>query len=591
MNKNKKVFIIAIIAIVIVLLIGVAYAFLATDMFKSNKDLFLEYAAKMFDDDGFIDSSVKQYYEKKGNSSYENEGKVNINVDSETLDNDKMKNITNLSIDFAGNADITNKKTETLVKIKYNDDVNFPIYYKKVDDICGIKLSEIAKGYFAWKENEFGEVITKMSKIDKMEGLKDIPLINSESVMPDLSNVRLNQSENDKIKTTYFDLIKNNIDKANFTKIQGMETDGYSLELDNKDLKELLVKLLEKLKDDEVMIDKVSKITGNGMRSSDIEAKIDDLNENGLADGKTIITIFGKDKKANKIEIQFNDELKITISKESSDDEKVYNIEVETIEYLFSIKLSYIGLENLEKVTEKYEISYSDNTNGDSYYYNIQNDVRFTNDIDIKDFKEKEYVDFNKLSDEKLKEIVNIIQTKVRQVSDRQMGEAGIIGENPVINFIPGLTSWMKKFDIYQNEEGMQTQEQPESTQETPETPTVPESSTMPETPATTPETPITDSSSNNLVTNMEELEKQTFNDRIKQYEGNTVSAPALKSLMMQVIASNMAYEDKKITVTGDVVLTGDEVPDTIDSTKTYTVKCSTGTDGFINKVEVKIKK
>ena len=591
MNKNKKVFIIAIIAIVIVLLIGVAYAFLATDMFKSNKDLFLEYAAKMFDDDGFIDSSVKQYYEKKGNSSYENEGKVNINVDSETLDNDKMKNITNLSIDFAGNADITNKKTETLVKIKYNDDVNFPIYYKKVDDICGIKLSEIAKGYFAWKENEFGEVITKMSKIDKMEGLKDIPLINSESVMPDLSNVRLNQSENDKIKTTYFDLIKNNIDKDNFTKIQGMETDGYSLELDNKDLKELLVKLLEKLKDDEVMIDKVSKITGNGMRSSDIEAKIDDLNENGLADGKTIITIFGKDKKANKIEIQFNDELKITISKESSDDEKVYNIEFETIEYLFSIKLSYIGLENLEKVTEKYEISYSDNTNGDSYYYNIQNDVRFTNDIDIKDFKEKEYVDFNKLSDEKLKEIVNIIQTKVRQVSDRQMGEAGIIGENPVINFIPGLTSWMKKFDIYQNEEGMQTQEQPESTQETPETPTVPESSTMPETPATTPETPITDSSSNNLVTNMEELEKQTFNDRIKQYEGNTVSAPALKSLMMQVIASNMAYEDKKITVTGDVVLTGDEVPDTIDSTKTYTVKCSTGTDGFINEVEVKIKK
>ena len=179
MNKNKKVFIIAIIAIVIVLLIGVAYAFLATDMFKSNKDLFLEYAAKMFDDDGFIDSSVKQYYEKKDNSSYENEGKVNINVDSETLDNDKMKNITNLSIDFAGNADITNKKTETLVKIKYNDDVNFPIYYKKVDDICGIKLSEIAKGYFAWKENEFGEVITKMSKIDKMEGLKDIPLINS----------------------------------------------------------------------------------------------------------------------------------------------------------------------------------------------------------------------------------------------------------------------------------------------------------------------------------------------------------------------------------------------------------------------------
>ena len=236
-NKNKKVFIIAIIAIVIVLLMGVVYAFLATDMFKSNKDLFLEYAAKMFNDDGFIDSSVKQYYEKKDNSSYEKEGTITTNVDSETLDNNKMKNITNLNIDFAGNVDNANKKIETLVKIKYNDDVNFPIYYKKVDDLCGIKLSEIAKGYFAWKENEIGEVITKMSKIDKMEGLNDIPLIKSESVMADLSNIRLNQSENERIKTTYFDLIKNNIDKANFTKIQGMDADGYSLELDNKDLK------------------------------------------------------------------------------------------------------------------------------------------------------------------------------------------------------------------------------------------------------------------------------------------------------------------------------------------------------------------
>ena len=591
MNKNKKVFIIAIIAIVIVLLIGVAYAFLATDIFKNNKDLFLEYSAKIFDDDGFVDSSVKQYYEKKYNSSYENEGTITTNVDSETLDNNKMKNITNLNIDFTGKTDNANKKSEKLVKIKYNDDINFPIYYKKVDDICGIKLSEIAKGYFAWRENEVGEVVTKMSKIDKMDGLKDVPLINSESVMADLSGIKFSETENEKVKTTYLDLLKDNIDKANFTKIQAMDTDGYSLELDNKDLKELLIKLLETLKNDEEMLDKVSKITGNGIRLSDIEAKIDDLKENGLADGKTIITIFGKDKKASKIEIQFNDELKITISKENSSDEKIYNIEVETIEYLFSLKINYIGLENLESVKEKYEISYSNNTNGDSYYYNIENNVKFTNDIDIQDFKEKEYVDFNKLSDEKLKEIVNIIQTKVRQVSDRQMEEAEIIGENPVINFIPGLTSWMKKFDIYQNEEKTEVQGQQEPVNETPETPTVPEQSQTPETPATTPETPITDSSSNNLVTNMEELEKQTFNDRIKQYEGNTVSAPALKSLMMQVIASNMAYEDKKITVTGDVILTGDEVPDTIDSTKTYTVKCYTGTDGFVNKVEVKIKK
>lgn len=81
-KKNSKVvFIIIIIVIILILLMGIAYAYFATDIFKSNKELFLQYITQMGDkEEGFIELSLKQYFDKQKTTPFLDEGSLSVNI-------------------------------------------------------------------------------------------------------------------------------------------------------------------------------------------------------------------------------------------------------------------------------------------------------------------------------------------------------------------------------------------------------------------------------------------------------------------------------------------------------------------------------
>ena len=586
-NKNKKVFIIAIIAIVLILLIGVVYAFLATDTFKSNKDLFFEYASQIFDEDGFIDNKIEQYSEKKKNSAYENEGKFTANVDSQSMDSNILKNINSLNISFVGNTDNLNNRSESLTRINYTNDVEFPIYYKNINGFHGIKMTRVAKNtYFAVQEDEIGEVLSKLTKNNsETSDFSNISINTSGFSSLDLSSIRLTAEEKNKLKSTYLEVAKDNIDNSNFTKIETMESEGYSLEISNQNLKELLIKIFETLKDDDLMLNKLSKIFGIDIESEAIQSLIDRINMLEIEDGQTTITVYGSNKILNKIEIKFNDELKVTISKTSSDDEVSYSIDFESQESFIGLVVNFTGLQNLEKILEVYEISY-DTNDGTSYYYNIENTVKFTDNIDIQEFKEDEYIDLNTMNSERLTKLFQSMFAKMKSVNESQMEEANIKTQNPLFYIVPGLS---EAFSIFNDDTSDDENDEPEedSGEDSEENS---ENNSEENNESEQNSSVGTNDTSGSIVAGMEELNKQTFNDRIKQYEGENMKGTTVKSLVMQIIASNMANEERQIEVTGDVILTGDEVPDSIEASKTYTVKCYTGSDGYINKVEIKEK-
>ena len=65
-KKNTKILLILIIIIVIIILAGVGILVFATDIFKSDKEMFFKYMADIGDSKkGFIDDGLKQYFEKK----------------------------------------------------------------------------------------------------------------------------------------------------------------------------------------------------------------------------------------------------------------------------------------------------------------------------------------------------------------------------------------------------------------------------------------------------------------------------------------------------------------------------------------------
>ena len=93
-NKSKRIVIILIIITLLVLILsGVAYMYFATDLFRSNKQVFFEYASKILDDKkGFISNELLQYYNKIISTPYENKGELTCNVSTNTNQEEYEKN-------------------------------------------------------------------------------------------------------------------------------------------------------------------------------------------------------------------------------------------------------------------------------------------------------------------------------------------------------------------------------------------------------------------------------------------------------------------------------------------------------------------
>lgn len=676
--KNKKILIISIIVVLVILIAGVVFAFVAGDLFKSNKDKFFEYGAQLFEsDNGFIDERINQYFEKRSTAIYENQGTFTVSIDSENLDDETLDNINNLNISFAGNIDNVNEQAEELIKINYSDDVNFPILYKKSNGIYGIKLNEISKRYFAIEESALGELFQKLtgsteqtnstytealdSKISaaidvaideinlemnditakyyddkyiknvdgevslsnmifdadfdvnsdvivnvdenengstigtitvisnedytyaaigtisdtgRIEWNKKYGTYESEDLVEDeetnsnsinLNDLNLTNEEKNRIKDKCIEIFKENINDSDFTKISSSNSEGYSLELTNENLKTILVKLFEALRDDKQLLSKFN------ISPSNVQTIVTGLNATKVQEGKSNITVYQSDKKLNKIEILFSDAMKITISKNSDDDKVSYRISLESQTYSINLNIAYSGLKALEQVEETYELSMTMGNTGTEYSYFVENSVNFVpEDFTIKEFESDEYIDLGKLDNNKLAKVFELLIKGIQDTNAEQMKKLGIKGENPLLSIIPGVSILDSAKDVVLNADDISNTNENNGSNST-----------------NTTTNNTNTSSSNSVVASMEQAEKETFNAKFTQYEGTTVRGATVKSLIMTIIASNMADEERQIEVTGDINLTGDEVPDSVDTSKKYKVKCFMSDEGYVNEVEI----
>ena len=132
---KKKI--ISIIIVILLILVGVGvFLYLKTDMFKSNQQLFWNYAIKNSEvTELFNNDSVKEIKNKKINNSYKINSKLDINTeDGEYLINSNT-NSKNLN-DIFTQVEFT-KDSENIV------DFNLV----KKNNVVGLKMDELANGY------------------------------------------------------------------------------------------------------------------------------------------------------------------------------------------------------------------------------------------------------------------------------------------------------------------------------------------------------------------------------------------------------------------------------------------------------------
>ena len=101
--KTKVIGRMITIVIILILILGgiFAYLYFGTDLLKSNQQLFFQYLGQLVaSEDGFIESNLNTYFEKKRTSKYEDSGKFNAEINISNLDADMLATVNDFNIEY-----------------------------------------------------------------------------------------------------------------------------------------------------------------------------------------------------------------------------------------------------------------------------------------------------------------------------------------------------------------------------------------------------------------------------------------------------------------------------------------------------------
>ena len=466
-NKGLKIAIIIIIIIILILVATIASLYFFTDLFRSNKEAFFKYTAQLIaQEDGFIDDTLTQYLEKKKNTPYEDNGNIDFDISIPDMGQDDDA-LNNFNIGFSGKVDNANTKIEENVSLNYSNDVNFPFYYRRVNDVQGIQTDNVGSKYIATRD---GEEIQSLKDMEiNINGLEEITAL--------YNNIQISNEDIQNFKTTYFDNIFSQIQDDKFSKISEENSTGYKLTLSGDDLKDILTKVLETLREDEGTLDKLNQLLGleqsaSKIRSTTIDSLINDITNNS-AIGTLEVTVYKTNGKLSKIDIQ-HENLKLTLEKSKQENELTYNANIEVLQdsrqiYNASLVAKYTGIEtnniiencelilgtnyssqennniteSLEELDEEQE---TNNEQEDSqntvtnehveYKYTLNNTVQFTQGVDIEDFSTENSIILNDEDEEYVTNLMNAIEERLISVNQKQMEQVGISADQNPLNYV-----------------------------------------------------------------------------------------------------------------------------------------------------------
>lgn len=557
-----------LIVIVCILLLGgiFAYLYFATDLLKTNGQLFFKYLGQMVEEeDGFFSNQLAEYTNKKLTGKYEDSGKFSVDMDINGINSEILDTVNNFNIEYSGRIDNTSRKNEQDIVINYTDDVNFPIKYKYANETLGLQTDYVSSKYIGIENRNLKEFAEKFGITDTTEIPDSIDFFSNAN---NQQMITFTEEERKQLKDSYQTILEEKLAGKTFTKVEESNTTNYSVELTNQELKDLLVTLLETLKNDTILMPKMEEVlqqfleeinatTGEDVTIQNlIQEYIDALNDAEVGDGTATVTVSQTNKKLSGVTFKI-DEIEFKLTKTDNQDMLTYALEMsgtdsETQENMrYYLTASYQGLAQLATVNETYQCGIERTINGEqqNLLYNLECTDTFKDDIRIDDFTEDEIQVLNEYDAEQIATLFTAIGERIGEVNAMQMEEIGFSEYgNPMIFAFPLISSSMLIYNQAAD---------------------------------------VVDESSSDLS----ETEISAFNSRFIQYEGEQ-RGTSVRALLQMVVANNVGATDdnQKVEVTGVVTLTGDdtEVPsESIRTGSTYMVEMNYNDEGRITSIMI----
>ena len=440
----KKKISVVVVILLILLGAGIAYAYFATDVFKSSKEVFFESISNNILEN-LSDENLEKYVKKQENTPYSNNGKITITSNSgnssQTTDASNLQMLNNSKVTFEGKVDNSKKLADQTLTVDLSLGVNVPIKIKRDVDTFGIQSNLLDSKFIAIK-NENLKALCKRFNIDSEE-------------IPDKIEISKDQITKEDVKTLkdeYVKILDENLEDELFSKEKVNNETVITLKMTDKKFLNTMEKILEKMRNDEIILNKFSM----GLNKEDIQKRIDDfiseIKETETNETDTVeIKLYTKSKEMKKVEISIvednstsmnavleNNDNQLTmkiyeenkligeldIEKQTSGNDLIYTVKVfvdseEEGKAEINLKIQYKNLLTLDNVEESCEakILYNEDTELGLDYTNSKT---FSNDVEIEGLSNNNAIIINSASDEELQNLLMKIYQNLGLLDDEQ---------------------------------------------------------------------------------------------------------------------------------------------------------------------------
>lgn len=350
MTKKGKILVVVIIIVVILVLIGgaLAYLYIKTDKLKSSKTLFQKYLGKS---ESFAEGVQTIDFVSQKNDSYKSNtsAKVTYTTGIGTTSEDTSNNINQLGIVIDGKVDKNNNYNYKKIQLQNGENTEASIESVQNGDQYGINFNDLFEQYIVDNNTNLKDLLKKIGVSEEVTS--NIPnSINVEDINWD--DIKFSNDELTQLEQKYLKIVTDSVGSNEYSKqsnasveINGKKyfANAYSVSLTREQLNNLYIKLLESLKDDEIVLSKLDKmqemiekyfLTSIGTTNinvkdyytNKISNTIQNIQSNNIGNDECKIIVYENQKQTIKIAIQTNN-YEYGISYTELDEEKYFNIE------------------------------------------------------------------------------------------------------------------------------------------------------------------------------------------------------------------------------------------------------------------------
>jgi len=274
-SKSKKIILIAILITISLIFISgcvLAYTYFFTDTFLSADHGFYKYLSKNLDILAFFkDQDLNIYYEMTQRQSYTNQSELYLNIEevlSESQDQ-FLEEINKHKILLNSNVDVTKKYNYSEMKATFNEIDVIRGAFIQQNDYLGLKIEEIGLNPYIVLENN------NLKQFAKNLGLAEESIARIPDKI-DFTESKYNlftKEELMQIKDRYLKVITDNLSKDMFSVSKQDGMDVYTLTVTEEKGKVIVNALIDTLKIDTTIMDKIKQISIESGSITEAEAQ------------------------------------------------------------------------------------------------------------------------------------------------------------------------------------------------------------------------------------------------------------------------------------------------------------------------------